>query len=254
MLGRSIDDEMGRIAARGSQHAAAAWTSIATHAVRSEEQLQARQQVSWCTAHIHSTEDISFYPCRNISLFFMYIKIFLYLYLYLSCVPMYSTASQVPLEFLAGLRVFWQFATQSLSSAQAVRAVQSDTRLRAQYMAALGEWLLQQGAAKEAGKEVLLEAASLLDPPVAPSLQLGTASTPDKMETDAELLSEATLEIAASQPQTADSGRGQPESSAQPDLGDNRTEPGAWSKGDKQLLVRLLPSLQIAECYEHWDV
>ena len=143
----------------------------------------------------------------------------------------------------------------SCTVVQAVRAVQSDTRLKAQYMTALGEWLLQQGAAKEAGKEVLLEAASLLDPPTAPSLQLGTASTPDKMETDAELLSEPTLEIAAIQPQTAESGKGQPESSAQPDLGDNRNEPGARNKGETQLHVRLLPtSLRVPDYYEHWDV
>ena len=49
---------------------------------------------------------------------------------------------------------------------QAVQAVQKgDTSLRAHYMAALGEWLVQQGTAKEAGKEVLLGAAALLEPP-----------------------------------------------------------------------------------------
>ena len=46
MLGRSTDDEMGRITQQGSQHAADAWTRIATHASKPEEQLQARQQVS----------------------------------------------------------------------------------------------------------------------------------------------------------------------------------------------------------------
>lgn len=46
MLGRNIEDEMRRIAERGNQHAAAAWTSIAVHASKPEEQLQARQQVS----------------------------------------------------------------------------------------------------------------------------------------------------------------------------------------------------------------
>lgn len=54
---------------------------------------------------------------------------------------------------------------------QAVVAVQDDTRLKARYMTALGEWLVQQGSAKEAGKEVLLEAAALLDPPQAPAQQ-----------------------------------------------------------------------------------
>ena len=49
---------------------------------------------------------------------------------------------------------------------QAVQAVQKgDPSLRAHYMAALGEWLVQQGTAKEAGKEVLLGAAALLEPP-----------------------------------------------------------------------------------------
>lgn len=54
---------------------------------------------------------------------------------------------------------------------QAVKAVQHDTRLKAQYMTALGEWLVQQGSAKEAGKEILLEAVSLLDPPGTPAQQ-----------------------------------------------------------------------------------
>ena len=48
---------------------------------------------------------------------------------------------------------------------QAVKAVQhAEPRLRARYMTALGEWLLQQGTAREAGKEVLLQATALLDP------------------------------------------------------------------------------------------
>lgn len=44
MLGRSMNDEMGRIAERGSQHAAAAWLRIANHAEQAEQQLHARQQ------------------------------------------------------------------------------------------------------------------------------------------------------------------------------------------------------------------
>ena len=36
-------------------------------------------------------------------------------------------------------------------------------------MTALGEWLVQQGTAKEAGKEVLLGAAALLEPPRPPT-------------------------------------------------------------------------------------
>lgn len=35
-------------------------------------------------------------------------------------------------------------------------------------MTALGEWLVQQGTAKEAGKEVLLGAVALLEPPRPP--------------------------------------------------------------------------------------
>ena len=47
---------------------------------------------------------------------------------------------------------------------QAVEAVQNaDARLRAEYTVGLGEWLVQQGTAREAGKEVLLQAAALLD-------------------------------------------------------------------------------------------
>lgn len=48
---------------------------------------------------------------------------------------------------------------------QAVKAVSGSPRLQAQYMTALAEWLLQQGSAVEAGKEILLEAASLLQAP-----------------------------------------------------------------------------------------
>ena len=55
-----------------------------------------------------------------------------------------------------------------------MQAVQKgDPSLRAHYMAALGEWLVQQGTAKEAGKEVLLGAAALLEPP-APATPKGT--------------------------------------------------------------------------------
>jgi len=46
---------------------------------------------------------------------------------------------------------------------QAVQAVhKGDASTRAHYMAALGEWLVQQGTAKEAGKEILLGAIALL--------------------------------------------------------------------------------------------
>lgn len=44
MLGRSIEDEMTRIADRGSQQAAAAWLRIANHAEQPEQQLHAHQQ------------------------------------------------------------------------------------------------------------------------------------------------------------------------------------------------------------------
>ena len=44
MLGRSVEDEMGRITERGSQHAAAAWLRIANHAEQLEQQLHANQQ------------------------------------------------------------------------------------------------------------------------------------------------------------------------------------------------------------------
>ena len=53
---------------------------------------------------------------------------------------------------------------------QAVKAVrQGEPSLRARYMTALGEWLVQQGTAKEAGKEILLGAAALLNPPRPPT-------------------------------------------------------------------------------------
>lgn len=42
-------------------------------------------------------------------------------------------------------------------------------------MTALGEWLVQQGAAKEAGKETLLKAAALLEPLRAPTPKGSTA-------------------------------------------------------------------------------
>lgn len=45
MLGRSIEDEMARITERGGRHAAAAWTSIAVHTSKPDEQLHTRQQV-----------------------------------------------------------------------------------------------------------------------------------------------------------------------------------------------------------------
>ncbi len=49
---------------------------------------------------------------------------------------------------------------------QTVQAVQKgDPSSRAHYMTALGEWLVQHGTAKEAGKEILLGAAALLEPP-----------------------------------------------------------------------------------------
>ena len=48
MLSRSTADEMARIAERGAQHAAAAWQHIANHVAQPEEQLQARQQASFC--------------------------------------------------------------------------------------------------------------------------------------------------------------------------------------------------------------
>ena len=44
MLGRSVEDEMARIAERGSQHAAAAWLRVANHAEQLEQQLHAHQQ------------------------------------------------------------------------------------------------------------------------------------------------------------------------------------------------------------------
>ncbi len=50
-------------------------------------------------------------------------------------------------------------------------------------MAALGEWLVQQGTAKEAGKEILLGAIALLEPapPATPkgtlACSLSTCST-----------------------------------------------------------------------------
>lgn len=60
---------------------------------------------------------------------------------------------------------------KTLHIMQAVTAAQDDVRLKAQYMTALGEWLVQQGSAKEAGKEILLEAAALLDTLQAPARQ-----------------------------------------------------------------------------------
>ena len=48
---------------------------------------------------------------------------------------------------------------------QAVQTVQKgDASTRAHCMAALGEWLVQQGTAKEAGKEILMGATALLEP------------------------------------------------------------------------------------------
>ena len=54
---------------------------------------------------------------------------------------------------------------QLVLAVQAVKAVSGSPRLKAQYMTALAEWLLQQGSAVEAGKEILLDAASLLHTP-----------------------------------------------------------------------------------------
>ncbi|DBA87841.1 TPA: hypothetical protein ACH3X1_004837 [Trebouxia sp. C0004] len=57
---------------------------------------------------------------------------------------------------------------------QAVQAVQKeDASTRAHHMAALGEWLVQQGTAKEAGKEILLGAIALLEfaPPATPKVE-----------------------------------------------------------------------------------
>ena len=55
---------------------------------------------------------------------------------------------------------------------QAVHAVQkANASVKAHYMAALGEWLVQQGTAREAGKEILLGAAALLEPPMPATVQ-----------------------------------------------------------------------------------
>jgi len=78
------------------------------------------------------------------------------------------------------LMVHWAFG----ECMQAVQAVQKgDASTRAHYMAALGEWLVQQGTAKEAGKEILLGAIALLEPapPATPkgtlACSLSTCST-----------------------------------------------------------------------------
>ena len=67
---------------------------------------------------------------------------------------------------------------------QAVQAVhKGDASTRAHYIAVLGEWLVQQGTAKEAGKEILLGAIALLEPalPASPkgtlACSLSTCST-----------------------------------------------------------------------------
>ena len=54
---------------------------------------------------------------------------------------------------------------KGFSDLQGVRAIDEGSgSLRARYMTPLGEWLLQQGKATEAGKEIVLGAASLLEP------------------------------------------------------------------------------------------
>ena len=65
MLSRITDDEMGRITQRGSQHAADAWTRIATHASKPEEQLQARQQVSVVPAGCVCTDWLINIRCKQ---------------------------------------------------------------------------------------------------------------------------------------------------------------------------------------------
>ena len=65
---------------------------------------------------------------------------------------------------------------------QAVKAVEKgEPSLRAHYMTALGEWLVQQGTAKEAGKEVLLGAAALLEPTPHPTPK-GNSEPPLNLE------------------------------------------------------------------------
>lgn len=120
---------------------------------------------------------------------------------------------------------------------QAVRAVQGNTRLKVQYMTALGEWLVQQGAAKEAGKEILLEAASLLDPPAAPSQHQSMSALSERTESSAELLSKMFVGDDASQAQTPQGGLAF-EVSIEPGQEGSSTAAASVSTSDTQLLVR----------------
>ncbi|KAL3130482.1 hypothetical protein ABBQ38_008299 [Trebouxia sp. C0009 RCD-2024] len=100
-----------------------------------------------------------------------------FLQMHVRCVPRLTPLAHSIPESPCGKTVSHGM-TLAESESEAVQVVeQGDPSLQAHCMCALGGWLVQQGTAKEAGKEILLKAAALLEPPRAPTPKVEELST-----------------------------------------------------------------------------